>query len=145
LWKVSSVKEEEIECHNGKKINVNRILAKDAYKFSLWLLDVLFTKEELHDHLLLPSKKSEKPPLDKCRVNLMFDLIDKRFGKKWDLSEVTKCCNQKCRDAVNYLSEIDIFCCVDLYFIGIALYVTGFGKIDRYVTFYKIDFITQNG
>ena len=99
-----SVKEEEIECHNGKKINVNRIPAKDAYKFSLRLLDVLFTKEELHDHLLLPSKKSEKPPLDKCRVNLMFDLIDKRFGKKWDLSEVTKCCNQKCRDAINYLS-----------------------------------------
>ena len=60
-----------------------------------------------HDHLLLPSKKSEKSPLDKRRVKLMFDLIDKRFDKKWDLSEVTKCCNQKCRDAVNYLSEDD--------------------------------------
>jgi len=72
----------------GEKINVNSIPAKDAYKFCLCLLDVLFIKEELHDHLLLPSKKSEKPPLDKHHVNLMFDLIDKRFGKKWDLSEV---------------------------------------------------------
>jgi len=105
--KTGGIKEKEIECHNGKKINVNRIPAKDAYVFSLRLLDVLFTKEELHKSLLLPSKKSEKPPLDKGRVNLMFDLIDSRFGKKWDLSEVTKRCNQKCHDAKNYLTSSD--------------------------------------
>jgi len=43
---------------NVKKININRIPAKDIYVFSLRLLDVLFTKEELHNSLLLPLKKS---------------------------------------------------------------------------------------
>lgn len=46
------VKDEEIESHNGKKINVNRILAKDAYVYGLRLMDVLFTKEEMANSLL---------------------------------------------------------------------------------------------
>jgi len=43
----STVKEELIEAHSGKQINVTRIPAKDAYQYGLRLLDVLFSKEEM--------------------------------------------------------------------------------------------------
>ena len=99
------VKQEEVQAHNGKKVNVNRIPAKDEYIYGLRLMDVLFTKEEMANSLLLPSKRSDKFPLDKTHVNLMFDLTDKRFGRKWDMSKLTSKCNQKCRDAKNFLDS----------------------------------------
>ena len=52
----STVKEELIEAHNGKQINVNRIPAKDAYQYGLRLLDVLFSKEEMVGCLTVKSK-----------------------------------------------------------------------------------------
>jgi len=76
----SAVKEELVESHSGKKINVNRIPAKDEYQYGLRLLDVLFSKEEMVDHLMLKSKRSDKPALDKTKVDIMLGLIDKRFG-----------------------------------------------------------------
>ena len=45
-----------------------RIPAKDAYSYGRALLDLLFTKEEQKASILLPSKKSEKPPLDQESV-----------------------------------------------------------------------------
>lgn len=66
---------EEVVSYNGKTVNVDRIPAKDAYVYGLRLMDVLFSKEEMASSLLLQSKsKSNKPPLDKDRVNTMFDI-----------------------------------------------------------------------
>ena len=39
---------EEILSFNGKPVNVNRIPASDEYKCGLRLMDVLFSKEEMH-------------------------------------------------------------------------------------------------
>ena len=68
----------------------------------LRLLDVLFSKDEMVGRLLVKSKRSEKPVLDKTRVDLMFSLIDKRFGTNWNTGILAGKCNQKCRDAQNY-------------------------------------------
>jgi len=100
-----AVKEELIESHSGKKINVNRIPAKDEYQYGLRLLDVLFSKEELVGCLMVKSKRSEKPGLDKRRIDLLCSLIDKRYGTKWDMSVLVGKINQKCRDAENYFSS----------------------------------------
>lgn len=49
-------------------VNLLRIPSRDAYAYALALMDVLFTKEELAMSLLFKSKKSEKPGLDRERV-----------------------------------------------------------------------------
>ena len=73
------IKEEEILSFNGKPVNVNRIPASDEYKYGLRLMDVLFSKEEMARSLLFESKrKCDKPGLDKERVSIMLNLIDKR-------------------------------------------------------------------
>ena len=100
-------KEELIESHNGKKINVNRIPAKDSYQFGLRLLDVLFSKEQLVGKLMSKSKRSDKPPLDKNKIELLCTLIDKRFGTGWDYGVLQNKINQKCRDAENYIESSD--------------------------------------
>lgn len=70
---------EEILSFNGKPVNVNRIPASDEYKYGLRLMDVLFSKEEMARSLLFESKrKCDKPGLDKERVSVMLNLIDKR-------------------------------------------------------------------
>ena len=68
---------EEVVSYNGNIVDVKRIPAKTPYAYGLRLMDVLFSKEEMASSLLLESK-SNKPPLDKDRVNTMFDLIDKK-------------------------------------------------------------------
>lgn len=76
-----------------------RIPSRDAYSFSLQLLTILFTKEELSASLLFKSKKSEKPGLDQGRVEKMLKIIEKRYGNDWDLRTLTQKVNQKCRDS----------------------------------------------
>lgn len=81
-----------------------RIPSRDAYSFGLQLLDILFTREEAAVALLFKSKKSEKPGLDRGRVDQMLKLIDKRFGSDWDVRTLTQKVNQKCRDAAKELA-----------------------------------------
>ena len=45
---------------------------RDVYAYARALLDVLFTKEEQRSSIVLESKKSTKPALDKNRVKLLF-------------------------------------------------------------------------
>ena len=90
----SEVKSES-EIING--INVLRIPSRDAYSYGLHLMEVLFTKEEMATSLLFASKKSEKQPLDRERVEKMLSLIEQRYGKtEWDLKTLTAKANQKC-------------------------------------------------
>ena len=60
----STKSKELVESYSGKKTNVNRIPAKDVYQYGLRLLDVLFSKEMM-GFLLVTSKRSQKPALDK--------------------------------------------------------------------------------
>ena len=62
-----------------KGINVRRLHADCPYAYGLQLMDVLFTKEEMAGSLLLESKLSTKPALDKERVNKLFKLIEDKF------------------------------------------------------------------
>ena len=78
-------------------INVLRLPARDKYAFGLQLLDVLFTKEKLASSLLFKSKKSEKPGLDKARVQQLMTLVDKKFGNSWDLKTLTQKANQNAK------------------------------------------------
>ena len=80
-------------------INTLRIPSRDAYSYGLQLMDIFFTKEELATSLLFKSKKSDKPALDKERVEKILRLIDKRYDTKWDLKTLTAKANQKCRDS----------------------------------------------
>ncbi len=80
-------------------INVMVLPARDAYAFALQLMDMLFTKEELFSSLLMKSKKSTKPPLDKTRVQRLIMLVEKRFNDGWDLKKLVSKANQKCRDS----------------------------------------------
>ena len=127
-----AVKEELIESHNGKKINANRIPAKSEHQYGLRLLYVLFSKEQLVVKLMYQSKRSDKPGLDKKKVEFLCSL-------EFLVSKV----NQKCRDAENYVGSSDssdtdskISCCVyiaavflalvDLVFLCFVLYVHPF-------------------
>ena len=75
-----TVKQEEILSYNGKPVNVDRIPASNEYVYGLRLMDILFSKEEMARSLLLESKRNcNKPALDKERVSLMLNLIDKRY------------------------------------------------------------------
>ena len=76
---------EVTEVING--VDVSRIRTKDEYSYGLKLMDILFTKTELSESLLFESKKSEKKALDKDRVSLLFNIMDKRYGKhNWDIN-----------------------------------------------------------
>ena len=62
-------------------------------------MDTLFTKTELSGALLFDSTKSDKKGLDKDKVSLLFDFIDKRYGKNnWEIKKFQAKANQKCRD-----------------------------------------------
>lgn len=93
----STIKDEN-NIING--VDVTRIPAKDEYAYGLRLMDILFTKTELSGALLFAnSTKSDKRGLDKDRVSLLFDFIDKRYGKNtWDIKKFQAKANQKCRD-----------------------------------------------
>ena len=75
-----TVKQEEILSYNGKPVNVDRIPAGNEYVYGLRLMDILFSKEEMARSLLFKLKRNcNKPALDKERVSLMLNLIDKRY------------------------------------------------------------------
>lgn len=80
-------------------VNVMRLPSRDAYSFALQLLDILFTKEEQGTSLLFKSKKSEKPGLDRERVEKLLSFVERRYGDDWDIRTLTSKANQKCRDA----------------------------------------------
>lgn len=58
-----------------------KIEAKDSYAYGRNLLDVLFTKSEQKNGILLQSKKSSKPALDPERVQLLFGMFFKSLCK----------------------------------------------------------------
>ncbi len=80
-------------------VNVLRIATRDSYSFTLQLLDMMFSKEELASSLLFKSKKSPKPGLDKERVEKLLNYVEMRFKDSYDLKVLTAKVNQKCRDA----------------------------------------------
>lgn len=96
LENVPSNEEDSSELVNG--VNVFRIPSRVAYSYGLQLMDLFFTKGEMASSLLFQLKKSEKPPLDKERVNKMIRFIEKRYPSGWDLKTLTAKVNQKCRD-----------------------------------------------
>ena len=49
-------------------VNLLRIHSTGPYMYATKLLDTLFTREEQHPCLLFKSSKSEKPELDRVRV-----------------------------------------------------------------------------
>lgn len=53
-------------------INLLRIPSRDAGAYGRALLDILFSKAEQRSHVLFKSSKSNKPPLDHVKVELMF-------------------------------------------------------------------------
>ena len=55
--------------YNG--INLLRVTAKEATAYGRSLLDLLFTKTEQKQSLLYSSKKSNKPALDREKVDLL--------------------------------------------------------------------------
>ena len=71
-------------------INVMRISSRDAYRFTLQLMDVLFMKEELASSLIFQSKKSDKPALDPQRVQQLLNFVDKWYADNWDLKTLTE-------------------------------------------------------
>ena len=56
----------------GDGISLLRIPSKDASAYGRALLDTLFTKAEQKAHVLFKTSKSNKPPLDRAQVELMF-------------------------------------------------------------------------
>lgn len=88
---------EEAVMING--INVMRLPSRDVYSYALNLMDLLFTKEEMGASLIFKSKKSDKPELDQVRVNRLLNCVEKKYGKDWDLKQLTAKVNQKCRDS----------------------------------------------
>ncbi len=53
-------------------VNLLNIPFKDANAYGRNLLDILFTKEEQKHSVVLATKKSPKPPLDRERVERLF-------------------------------------------------------------------------
>uniref|UniRef100_A0A1X7UPM5 Uncharacterized protein n=1 Tax=Amphimedon queenslandica TaxID=400682 RepID=A0A1X7UPM5_AMPQE len=66
-------------CKNG--IYLLKIEAKDSNAYGRNLLDVLITKSEQKNGILLQSKKSTKPALDPERVQLLFGMFFKSICK----------------------------------------------------------------
>ena len=52
-------------------VNLMRLPAPTPCAFGLAVVDSLFTKQELASSLLFESKKSENPPLDRKRVEIL--------------------------------------------------------------------------
>lgn len=92
------VKEEGESSPTENGIHIMHLPSRDAYSFGLQLLDIMFTKEELASSLLFKSKKSDKPGLDRARVERMLQYMERRYGKSWDIKTFTLKANQKCRD-----------------------------------------------
>ena len=109
-----------------KGVNVRRLHADCPYGYGLQLMDVLFTKEEMAGSLLLESKLSTKPGLDKEHVNKLFELIEDKFKdsksyrKNWNPKVFILKANQKCRDSLKAVkikdedSDIDMRSDVDM-------------------------------
>ena len=91
-----------------KGVNVQRMRSEDGYAYGLQLMDVFFSKEEQHASLLVSSSgnKSEKPPLNKEKVEKIFKLIEEKYKndkdhqKNWDPKKFIAKANQKCQDAL---------------------------------------------
>ena len=49
-----------------------KVVAKDPIAYARNLLDLMFTKKEQRQSLLLPTSKSSKPPLDQEKVTKLF-------------------------------------------------------------------------
>lgn len=88
-------------------VNIMRLPSRDAYSFALQLLDMLFSKEELSSALLFKSKKSEKPGLDKTRVEKLLSYVQRRYGTNWDMKTLVAKANQKCRDSKAFIHDKD--------------------------------------
>ena len=56
--------------YNG--VNLLKVVAKDPIAYARNLLDLMFTKREQRQSLVLPSSKSTKPPLDQEKVTKLF-------------------------------------------------------------------------
>ena len=95
------------------------IRATDIFKYSLQLMDALFSEEELSSSCYQQAGRgtqSDKPPLSPRRVkcmegayifswlvlstNTFTDCIKKKFGKEFETKHVEKRkkCNQKCQE-----------------------------------------------
>ena len=90
-----------------KGVNVRRLHADCLYSYGLQLMAILFSKEELAASLMLESKRSNKPPLDKDQVNKFFALIEQKFKdnksyrKTWNPYLLQK--QIKCRDTLKFV------------------------------------------
>ena len=56
--------------YNG--VNLLKVVAKDPIAYARNLLDLMFTKREQRQSLVLPTSKSSKPPLDQEKVTKFF-------------------------------------------------------------------------
>jgi len=84
-------------------VNVRTLRAKTQKSYALSLMDV-FLQDELSRSLLVKSRSSPKPPLDK-QVETIFKMIEEKFGhtrqykKIWNPKLFIHAANQKCRDS----------------------------------------------
>ena len=60
-------------------INLLKVHATDEFAYGRLLLDTLFTRAELKDSLVFKSTKSEKPGLDKKRVELLLSKLSPKY------------------------------------------------------------------
>ncbi|KAL5473506.1 hypothetical protein EMCRGX_G027997 [Ephydatia muelleri] len=105
-YPVPSVSDDDNVDHNyisDSGLKLLEIRASDIFKYSLQLMDALFSEEELSSSCYQVAGRgtpSDKPPLSPRRVKCMEDCIKKKFGKQFDSHhvEIRKKCNQKCRD-----------------------------------------------
>lgn len=57
-------------------VNLKLLPARDAYSYGLALMEVLFTTQEMASSLLLPSKRSPKPPLEAAKVEKLLGMYN---------------------------------------------------------------------
>ena len=75
---MSTIKSER----SDNELKLQRLAAKDPYQFVLQGMDILFMKQEMAASLLFKSKspRSNKPPLDPKRVEVLLQAVDTKFG-----------------------------------------------------------------
>uniref|UniRef100_A0A1X7SP61 BEN domain-containing protein n=1 Tax=Amphimedon queenslandica TaxID=400682 RepID=A0A1X7SP61_AMPQE len=82
-------------------VNLLDVEATDPSKYTLTLMDTLFTDDELSSCCYIASKRTAKPGLDKNKVKLLEKCIIEKFGYEKFAKVMKAKCMQKCTDRAN--------------------------------------------
>ncbi|XP_028416798.1 uncharacterized protein LOC114541003 [Dendronephthya gigantea] len=87
--------------YRGENLMKLKVCEDEPYKYALKLLSKFFTPEELQDGILFKSRRSIKQPLDPAKVEIVFAVLNRKYGRKRveeSHTLIVKVCNQKCRN-----------------------------------------------